>query len=104
MMTRDDAEKLTKHAWPKVSVGNNYGGLNQGSALGGLNSGMTYAPMTPSVFVELAIALGMLKLDEPMSVRDRAIKVLDAAASDPYCGPHHFLTRLDAAGLKIVEK
>lgn len=107
-MTREEAEKLTKDAWPKVSVGNNYGGLQQGSALGGLSSGMAYAPMSPSAFVELVTALGILKLDEPKSEVEKRNEIACKLAvaflaweRDPHGGLLQFV---EGAGLKIVEK
>lgn len=60
--------------------------------------------LTAQVFVDMLRHLGILKLDEPTTANARAIEVFEAASSDPRCGPHQLLTRLEVCGLKVVEK
>jgi len=58
-------------------------------------------------FIESAVALGMLKLDEPKCASEKAI---DAMFKHPNCSlsgvitPRHVLDALERAGLRIVEK
>ncbi len=50
------------------------------------------------------LALGILKLDEPPSINDRAAKAMWIGASIDGMTAYNALEALDAAGLKIVEK
>lgn len=98
-MRLDEAEKIAAEAWPKIRSN----GLQQGhSNLLGMGASHN-APMSPEIFVHLAFALGMLKLDEPRSVRSR---FNEAIAPIGTVGPwkDNIWEVLHLSGLKIVEK
>ena len=51
------------------------------------------------------VALGMLKLDEPKSVEERAKTVINnAVLGNPYAHAEMILSAIKMAGLQIVEK
>lgn len=58
-------------------------------------------------FIDMSVALGMLKLDEPKTIEYRAIEALadgrDGIAMSSH-GAFACIKKLEAAGLKIVEK
>src|SRR5579859_4156874 len=67
-MTNEEALKIIDKEWPKVSY--NHGAQQTAQNLygNGLGQSSYRPPMTPETFIKLAVALGMLKLDEPPKV------------------------------------
>lgn len=57
----------------------------------------------PKAFVEMAIALGLLQIDEPIGPNERAVDAMFAEASNGMLTPRHALAAIRAAGLRIVE-
>jgi hypothetical protein len=55
-------------------------------------------------FIDMSVALGMLKLDEPKYTTERAIDAMFARGQNGVITPRHALDAIEAAGLKIVEK
>jgi hypothetical protein len=54
-------------------------------------------------FIDMALALGMLKLDEPKSAEQKLKEHLTADGYGAYAADS-FIRGIDSAGLKIVEK
>ena len=55
--------------------------------------------------INVYVALGMLKLDEPKSVEERARTVINnAVLGNPYAHAEMILNAIKFAGLQIVEK
>ncbi len=57
--------------------------------------------ISAAYWIDIFVALGMLKLDEPKGVEQR---LAEAYAGQVSLTPTGLKCRLDAAGLKIVEK
>ena len=58
----------------------------------------------PTIIVDALVTLGLLKLDEPKSVQDRAVDAIRAHKELYDVRPICVFDALDYAGLKIVEK
>lgn len=102
-MTENEAEKIVHDAWPKML---NLGGLQSGSAQNAYASPIGQSSynvsMSPRVFVKLAVALGLLKLDEPKSAEMRAGEIINAYVDGSETAA--ILMELSDADLRIVEK
>lgn len=98
-MTNEEAMKILDTQWPKVSFNqaaaqNNYSGLAQSSYR---------PPLTPETFIKLAVALGILRLDEPRKPYEIAVTQFINEGLSVYDG-QIFLGAIERAGLMIVEK
>jgi hypothetical protein len=80
-MTRDEATRLVRDAGPIGGVYKSY----------------------DEALVDSLAALGILKLDEPLSKDQRVARVLGEFRNSGD-GLNGFMNRLEAAGLRIVEK
>jgi hypothetical protein len=78
-MTRDEADKIIRGAWV-------------------FNLGRGTAHIDPDALLKTFIALGMLKLEEPKSARDRFIKaMLDSGYGSSSLGMEDALAAFDDA-------
>ncbi len=60
--------------------------------------------VSAAYWIDIFVALGMLKLDEPASAHEKALAAMYQATSDGMLTPRWAIDAIDAAGLKIVEK
>lgn len=102
-MTNEEARKILDTQWPAISYNQGAAGQNNYNGLAQMPNSYR-PPLTPETFIKLAVALGMLRLDEPGAEDEKLETQVKLGGFMRQTEIAYIFSVLDELNLKIVDK